>query len=84
MHIFCWMLQLFVLLLDQAIRRKWRESRCCCQNRGKLESKTAIRGYPVGSLTTSRLVVHHNYCAMTGVDLLCYEVLAGFPRTLAT
>ena len=60
MHVFCWMLQLFVLLLDQAIRRKRRESRCCCVNVRNLLS-AAIRGCPRRVVTAPRLVgVHLN------------------------
>ena len=51
MHVFCWMLQLFVLLLDQAIRRKRRESRCCSVNLRNLPSN--------GNKRMSRRVVNH-------------------------
>ena len=61
MHVFCWMLQLFVLLLDQAIRQMRRESHCRHSERGNLQkngnkrmSSSGRYRAPIGWSTSKR------------------------------
>ena len=48
MHTFCWMLQLFVLLLDQAIRRNDVNRIAVAVNVGNLQSNSNKRMSPSG------------------------------------
>ena len=80
MHVFCWMLQLFVLLLDQAIRQMRRESHCCFVNVRNLHPDSNKR-MSRRVVTAPRLVgVHLTHYAMTGVGLLCLLGFSGISR----